>query len=281
MRRIPPPVPLPRWPLSRAEIDESHAQFRGAWRLFALGLPGGEVVERADVFITAGHVAWSLMNMAFLPKPAETQADLERAVDSAARYYAQGPHGWAFTLTPDWLSPALRPQADAVLASRGLKPGMFMTGMVADRLLAPVRPPPTLDLRPVRDEWGHNAMADVNAACYDMPQASGREALAAPGIYGPECRAFVGCHDGVAGTTTAALRVDGVIYIALVATLAQHRRQGTAEAVLRHAHTEAKKAWGLERTVLHATPAGAPIYRRMGYRDVTGFVSYFAPPKGA
>ncbi|NOK09718.1 GNAT family N-acetyltransferase [Corallococcus exercitus] len=267
--------------MSRAEIDESHAQFRGAWRLFALGLPGGEVVERTDVFITAGGVAWSLMNMAFLTRPVETEAELERAVDSAASYFAQGPNGWAFTLTPDWLSPAPRERADALLAARGLKPGMLTTGMVADRLREPVRPLAPLDLRQVRDEWGRNAIADVNSASYDVPRALGREALAAPGIYGPECRAFVGCHDGAPATTTAALRVDGVVYIALVATLAEHRRQGAAETVLRRTLEEAKRAWGLERTVLHATAAGAPVYRRMGYRDVTTFCSYFAPPKEA
>ncbi|WP_375759147.1 GNAT family N-acetyltransferase [Corallococcus exercitus] len=267
--------------MSRAEIDESHAQFRGAWRLFALGLPGGEVVERADVFITAGNVTWSLMNMAFLTRPVETEAELERAVDSAARYFAQGPHGWAFTLTPDWLAPALRERADALLASRGLKPGMLTTGMVADQLREPVRPLAPLELREVRDEWGRNAIADVNSSSYDVPQALGREALAAPGIYGPECRAFVGCHDGAPATTTAALRVDGIVYIALVATLAEHRRQGAAEIVLRRTLEEAKRAWGLERTVLHATAAGAPVYRRMGYRDVTSFCSYFAPAKEA
>ncbi|NOK18319.1 GNAT family N-acetyltransferase [Corallococcus carmarthensis] len=267
--------------MSRIEIDESHAQFRGAWRLFALGLPAGEVVERAEVFITAGNVAWSLMNMAFLTRPVETEAELERAVDSAARYFEQGPHGWAFTLTPDWLAPEVRARADALLATRGLKPGMLTTGMVADGLKEPVRPLAPLDIRPVRDTWGHNAIADVNAASYDMPQALGREALAAPGIFGPESRGFVGCHDGAPASTTVALRVDGIVYIALVATLAEHRRQGAAETVLRHTLEEAKRAWGLERTVLHATAAGAPVYRRMGYRDVTSFCSYFAPAKGA
>lgn len=267
--------------MSRAEIDESHAQFRGAWRLMTLGLPCGEVVERADVFITAGHVTWSLMNMAFLNRPAETEAELLRAVDSAASYFAQGPHGWAFTVTPEWLAPGLRERADALLATRGLKPGMATTGMVADKLLAPVRPLPPLDLRPVRDTWGYNAVADVNAASYDTPQALGREALAAPGIFGPETRAFVGCHDGVPSTSTVVLRVDGIAYIALVATLAEHRRKGAAETVLRRALEEARSAWGLERTVLHATEAGAPVYRRMGYRDVAPFCSYFAPAKGA
>jgi ribosomal protein S18 acetylase RimI-like enzyme len=265
--------------MSRAEIDESHAQFRGAWRQMALGLPRGEVVERPEVYITAGNVTWSMMNMSFLNKPAETEAELLRAVDSAASYYARGPYGWAFTLTPEWLAPSLRAKVDALLESRGLKPGMTTTGMVADTLREPAHPLPPLEFRRVEDEWGYNAVADINAISYDTPQVFGREALAVPGLFGPECRAYVGCREGDPATTTSARLVDGIVYIALVATLPEYRRKSAAEAVMRRALEEARKSWGVQRTVLHATVAGAPVYRRMGYRDVTNFVSYFAPGK--
>ena len=68
-----------------AEIDESHAQFRGAWRQLALASPAGEVVERPDVFISAGHVRWALMNAAFLRAPATSEQALAAAAASAAR----------------------------------------------------------------------------------------------------------------------------------------------------------------------------------------------------
>ncbi|HZI13289.1 MAG TPA: GNAT family N-acetyltransferase, partial [Myxococcus sp.] len=35
-----------------------------------------------------------------------------------------------------------------------------------------------------------------------------------------------------------------------------------------------------ERTALHATEAGEPVYRRMGYRPVTRFRMYMAPAPG-
>jgi ribosomal protein S18 acetylase RimI-like enzyme len=73
--------------------------------------------------------------------------------------------------------------------------------------------------------------------------------------------------------------VGEVAYIAMVATLPAHRQLGCAEAVMRHALAEAKQAWGMERTVLHATPAGLPVYQRMGYRPVTRFHFYMAPPR--
>jgi ribosomal protein S18 acetylase RimI-like enzyme len=61
-----------------------------------------------------------------------------------------------------------------------------------------------------------------------------------------------------------------------VATLPEHRRRGYAEAVVRHGLAEARREWGLERTVLHATEAGHPLYQRMGYRDVTRVAFYLA-----
>jgi hypothetical protein len=39
----------------REGLEEAHAQYRKAWRLYALAVPGSEVVERPEVFIAAGH----------------------------------------------------------------------------------------------------------------------------------------------------------------------------------------------------------------------------------
>ncbi|RJS25060.1 GNAT family N-acetyltransferase [Corallococcus sp. H22C18031201] len=266
--------------MSASEIDESHAQFRGAWRLFALGSPQGEVVERREVFIAAGHVTWPLMNAAFLNAPVEREQDLARSIESAARYFAQGRHGWSFAYSEDWLSPALRPRAASLLQAHGLSPGMSIMGMAAERLQTPVRPPPPLDLLRVKDTWGYNAVADINATCYDVPREVGREALASPDIYGPACRAFVGCLEDKPVTTTSVLKVDDIAYVALVATLPEHRRTGAAESVMRQALMAAKQDWGLERAVLHATAAGRPVYQRMGFHDVTPFQLFFSPPPG-
>jgi GNAT superfamily N-acetyltransferase len=62
--------------------------------------------------------------------------------------------------------------------------------------------------------------------------------------------------------------------VALVATSPDHQRKGYAEAVMRRALDEAREAWGVRRTVLHATAAGQPIYRRMGYADTVRFDAF-------
>lgn len=265
---------------SRAEIDESNAQFRGAWRLFALGSKTGEVVERPDVYITASHVTWSMMNAAFLRAPVESEQALAAAAASAARYFSMGKHGWSFVICDDWLAPSVRDNAPSILAWYGLTTDMPVTGMVAEKLVPPIRPPPPLDFRPVTDTWGRQAVADINAHAYDVPQHLGREALEHATLYTPDCQGFVACRDEEAAASTLVLRVDAAVYVALVATQSQHRRQGAAEAVMRHALAKAHQDWGIERTVLHATSDGEPVYTRMGYRPVTRFRMYMAPPPG-
>nr|WP_163993223.1 GNAT family N-acetyltransferase [Pyxidicoccus caerfyrddinensis] len=266
--------------VTRAEIDESHAQYRGSWRLLALGSPAGEVVERPEVFIAAGHVSWALMNAAFLRAPVDSDQALSAAAASAARYFSQGRHGWAFVLGDDWMTPQVRERAESILAWYGLEPAMSVTGMVAERLVEPAHPPSPFDIRPVRDAWTREALSDINSSCYDVPRDVGREAFAVESLYGPDHQGFVGCRDGGAATSASVLRVDGVAYIAMVATLPPYRRQGGAELVMRHALAAARRDWGLERTVLHATDAGLPVYRRMGYRPVTRFRMYLAPAPG-
>jgi ribosomal protein S18 acetylase RimI-like enzyme len=55
--------------------------------------------------------------------------------------------------------------------------------------------------------------------------------------------------------------------VQLVATRPEARRRGLAGELLRLALREAA-ARGLKTTTLEATAAGAPVYSRLGYRDL-------------
>ncbi|MFY2559740.1 GNAT family N-acetyltransferase [Corallococcus terminator] len=265
---------------TQAEIDESHAQFRGAWRRMALGARSGEVVERAEIYIAASHVSWALMNASFLRAPAETEQALATSVASAARYFSTGRHAWTFVMSDDWLAPQVRERAEAILAWYKLKPLAVLSGMVCDQLTEPARPLSSFEVRPVRDTWGRQAVADINARSYDVSRETGREAFDVESLYDADSRGFVACQGDAPASSTVVTRVDGVAYISLVATAPEHRRAGAAEAVMRRALQEARDVWGIQRTVLHATEAGEPLYTRMGYRPVTRFRVYKAPPPG-
>ncbi|HYO54942.1 GNAT family N-acetyltransferase [Archangium sp.] len=265
--------------MSIDEIHESNLRFHGCWRFFARNSVAGEVLDLPEVCIASSNVSWSMMNAAFLPAPMETEEALERAAATAARYFMPRGRGWMLALCEDWMPPRLRERAGELFAPHGLKPSMVATGMVAERLAPSMRPLPAMELRQARGSQGRRDIADVNARCYDVPIPTGREAFDVPGLFEGDGKGFVGYRQGEAATSAAVIRVDDVAYISMVATLPSHRQLGCAEAVMRHALGDAERAWGIQRTVLHATPAGLPVYRRMGYRPVTRFHFYMAAPQ--
>lgn len=264
------------------EVLESNTQFLGAWRFFARHSPTGEVLDLPEVHIASSNAAWAMLNVAFLPAPVETEEGLQRAAAAAARYFQPRGNAWMFAVCEDWLAPELRPRTAGLLAPHGLKSGMDTTGMVTDRLVEPVRPLPPLELRQAVDSRGRRDVADLNALAYDAPRDMVREILDVPAWFAGEGLGvgYVGHRNGEAASCATVLPVDGVAYVALVATLKEHRRLGCAEAVIRQALAETHRTQGLQRTVLHATAEGQPVYLRMGYRPVTRFHFYMAAASG-
>ena len=79
----------------------------------------------------------------------------------------------------------------------------------------------------------------------------------------------VGWTGGKPASGAAVMMVDGLRYVALVATDPAHQRRGYAEAAMRRALDVAAERHGDVPSFLHATDAGRPIYERMGYTTVT------------
>ncbi|WP_224368133.1 GNAT family N-acetyltransferase [Hyalangium versicolor] len=232
-------------------------------------------MDTPEAFIACSNVPWNIMNLAFLRAPVETEAALERSVAAARQYFTPRKLAWMYVAGEDWLSPGLRPKADAVLQAQGLKRAMTTTGMVAEHLVEPTRPLPSIDIHHVTDEEGARHIADVNALSYASSLEVARQSTGAS-LFRGDSRGYVGFVEGKAVSVAAVIRVEGIAYVAYVATLESHRRRGYAEAVIRQGLEDARRWWGLERTVLHATDAGRPVYLRMGYRDVTRF-GFYAP----
>lgn len=261
---------------SPEDILESNTQFHDAWRFFARGSAGGEALDLDGVSIAASHVPWAMMNAAFVPHPVRTPGELTHAAHTAALHFA--PHGraWMLAVCEDWVPAPLRERLDTLFAPHGLSPSLVATGMVAERLVPEWRPLPRLSVRETHDSRGRCDLADINSLSYEVPVATGRRTFDVPGLFSGDNRGYVGYRLEAAATCAAVRRGPGAAYVSMVATLPAHRRLGLAEALLRHALAEARRDWGLERTVLHATPVGLPVYRRLGYRPVTRFRFFMA-----
>jgi GNAT superfamily N-acetyltransferase len=258
---------------TQALIDESHRQLQEAWRYFAAHLPGGDATAGPGLLLTNGRSPLAFMNAAFFTSPATTEADVRSRIELAAAHFREGGHPFVFMPGEDMLSPSLMGGLTDLCADLGLGYMMPMTGMVASELAPPVRPLPDLEFRTVADAEMRDVVGDINAAGYDIPGADMRAATSVSSLWDGMI-GVVGLVDGVPASTASVVPVDDVAYVALVATLPSHQGKGYAEAVMRRALDEAREAWGTVRTVLHATPAGSPVYTRMGYRATSTFHVY-------
>lgn len=254
-------------------VAESHRQIQEAWRYFATQLPEGGISTSRGLLIANGGSPLAFMNAAFLTEPVVDDGDLRERLDRAAGEFRARGVPWVFIIAEDLLPAPIAANLGSVTGDFGLQHMMPMTGMVAESLEPPVRPIAALDCRPVRDDRTRRAVGDVNGAGYNMPGDLMNTAVAVPELW-TEMVGVVGYVDGVAVSTAAATRVDNVAYVCLVATCPGHQGKGYAETVMRQALAEARVRWGIERTVLHATPAGRPVYTRMGYVPTNGFQVY-------
>lgn len=263
--------------MTNPEALESNRLFTQAWEYWARRSRAGVTAQLPGLTAAWMNVTWPICNLTFLAGPVADAADLDARAEAAVAFGRDRGRGWIFFTCGDLLPEGLRePPADA-LARHGLTLRAQVTGMAADRLLPPRRPLPELDFRRVGDEETRRAFAAINAvANNNRPLEWGYEALDVPALWDGGAFAYVGYLDGEPVTTAETLALDGILYMAMVATLPEHQKKGYAEAVMRHSLARAREATGWERTVLQASRAGLPLYREMGYRTVANFFGFMA-----
>jgi hypothetical protein len=159
-----------------------------------------------------------------------------------------------------------------VLDDCGLAPLLPLTGMYAQQIGEPPATP-TLRLTVPADDASCATVVDLNAAAYGMDLESSKPLLGRAGFWKGHFP-VVGFADGAPASTAAVLMVEGIRYVALVATAPGQQRRGYADAAMRLALQLAADVHGQKPTVLHATEAGRPVYERMGYTAISTHTAY-------
>src|SRR5262245_17898957 len=228
---------------------------------------GGSVLDAEGLLLWAGgHSMPVLANGAMRLTPTLTAAAV---IERADRFF--GARGRGYTLM-------VRAHADPDLAAAATAAGFASFGdapaMVVERRLPDRAPPAGVTVELVTTAAHVAAFAAINGAAYatyGMPPDVAPAVLGVPDVViGPHIRAYVASVDGVPRAAAMVILTHGVGGIYWVGTVPEARGRGLAELVTRTV-TNAGFDLGARMVTLQASVMGEPIYRRMGFVEVTRY----------
>jgi hypothetical protein len=179
----------------------------------------------------------------------------------------------------------VRAHADADLRAaleRGAAAFGDAPGMVLERPLLEPALPPGVDIRRVESDTDALAFAEVMDAAYGTygmppgtcaPQLGRRSAL-----YAPHVVTFLARLDGKPAAGSMVIATHGVGGVYWVGTTPEARGRGLAELCTRRAGNAGFEL-GARIAALQASVMGEPIYRRMGYVEVTRYPTFVEFPR--
>jgi ribosomal protein S18 acetylase RimI-like enzyme len=238
---------------------------------------GGVVADEGGLTCWAGaHPLPVLANAVVRTAPQLSAIDV---LAGARRFFAAYERGFTVLLLG-----AVDADLAPVCEAEGLVLMGNSPGMVLSRRLPDATPPRGVTIRTVATAADAAAFAHVNGeayATYGMPPDC------APAVLGrldvmraPHIVSVVADLDGAPAAAAMVILTHGIGGIYWVGTVPAARGNGLAELVTRIVGNAAFDM-GARLVVLQASPMGEPIYRRMGYREVTRYPYYvqFTPPE--
>lgn len=217
-----------------------------------------------------GNCALPITNAYYLTEPVADAGAVGSKI-AAVRKDAAGREAlpWLFYASTESVADLGFAQLEAVAAQHGLAPFMSVREMIADvdQLRAPKRPLPAVEYERATSQAAVRELLAINMAAYGMPEEIVDSSLQS-GMFisgkGQEC-GILARVNGEAVSTATVVEMNGILYVALVATAPDHRQRGYADAAMRKALETAAAEFGINRVALDATAMGEPIYATMGF----------------
>lgn len=250
------------------EVIESVQQLADTWKTFVTNYGAADVRDLGGMSIRWADSKFPFWNcITFTDQGADRRVLVQRLAEAVA-YMREKREPGLIWLFEELLDSSARAALPVAVEHAGLDLSFTGFGMCCDisDLADPVHP--ELTFVRVTTEEQLVAYADLNSRAYAMPLEAGRDGLQGSALWKSDVFAYLGYRDGIAVAAAATLRTGDCLFLALVATAPEAQGRGFGEATVRKALYEGAKATGLARSVLHATPSGAPVYERIGFRKV-------------
>jgi GNAT superfamily N-acetyltransferase len=259
---------------SKQEVIESMDQFTSAWKVFVGEYPNADIVDRPGLSIRWNASSFPFWHAVFLTEHMADAETLAHRIHEGSGYMRMKNESGLLWVCEDYLGEPAQASLQSNITKEKLEPALTATGMAGEILPLIRLSHPDLRVEPVADTDQLIAYADINSEAYGFPIEWGRSGLSRSKLWKTAFYSYLGYEGNRPVSAASAVVNDGIIFLALVATRPDAQHKGYAEVVVRHALQAAHEATGLTRTVLHASDAGLPVYRRVGYHETCKIHAY-------
>jgi len=262
----------------RSAVETVAGNLLEAMSSYAAATPAGDVVSMDDLRLVSSGVDYPVFNAVLLAKPFQGSSEEWRELlwEAAAHYKARR-LGWSLWLSEEMLPRASLPLARASAARVGLRLIAEHHGMVAPEIRPTERGlKEKLEFRPVSDAPARADFCSVILRVFSVPSDIARRIYGSAEFWAGQYKAWVAYIGSQPVATMATCTTAEAVGVYSVGTLARYRGRGIGEAITRHGLQHASNAAGISRSILQSTPAGIPLYRRMGYQGAGRFQVYIS-----
>lgn len=243
-------------PLSERALANYYELFRAMARV----RPEGAVHEEEGLLLIRSGPSLPFFNLAAVTR---LPIDLGVVLERARRFYAPFGVHWALGAAGE-VADAIAPAAAAAGMTCGSEPGVLLTPLAGEASAVE-----GLTIQAVRNLETMRVYNDTMTAGFGGTPWAAPEALADAGLLRvPDMTHYIGFIDGAAVATAARISSHRIAGIVNVSTIPAFRRRGIGEAMTWRAALDGRDE-GCIASYLQASEMGAPIYRRMGYRQIT------------
>ena len=166
------------------------------------------------------------------------------------------------------------PRVGAALDTLGIAADPLPTPVM---VLEPIPPGPPAPPGIVITTGGSELFDDWHAALES--RQTFRRVFGPALVADPSVRLAVGYLAGEPVSGAAAIRTERTIGIYAVGTVEAARRRGIGRAVTWAAIDAGRAAWGSEIAILQSSEMGVPVYRSMGFEEVSSYIGFERPKR--
>lgn len=242
---------------------------RETMRCFSAGQ--GEVAEANGVSLVFAGTELAIFNSAVLFAPVEEEERFDILCREAGQYFRNKRASWSFWVCEGLLAPKVRKRFGRRLEAHRLSQASTSPGMYARGLPSASRELPRMVFRRVHDTATRQSFCHILSMSFQGPANKLTAVYSREEFWNGSFRGYIGSVDGLDVTTASVVVAGDSIGIYAVATLPSFMRRGCAEAVIRHAITDARSEFGDLPLVLQSTMVAVPLYQRLGFVPLTTF----------